>query len=167
MTRTFTPRHRSVLVDLFSRNVIRQSLVWTSNPWRDRGPRALCRPRFSFFNIQLSKNGHRRRGVMGLSLLALGPVECRSRGSLDFVQRMRNTEANFFLASSVAAVVGEAYIVGGPPKCQHRFRSFLNFLRRSFGPRRFRPFSLAARPISVTQRYLQTPASLRSYLYGA
>jgi len=74
-------------------------------------------------------------------LLASGPVECRSRGSLDFVQRMRNTEANFFVASSVAAVVGEAYIVGGPSKCQHRFRSFLNFLRRFVEPPPYRPFA--------------------------
>ena len=28
-----------------------------------------------------------------------------------------------------AALVGEAYIVGASPKCQHRFRCFLNFLR--------------------------------------
>lgn len=67
-----------------------------------------------------------------VSLLASGPPECRSRGSLEFFSQLpRRLEANFFVASSVAAVVGEAYIVGGPSECQQRFSSFLNFLRRS------------------------------------
>ena len=39
----------------------------------------------------------------------------------DFVQRLSNLEANFFVVSSVAAVVGEAYIVGRVSKCQQGF----------------------------------------------
>ena len=66
---------------------------------------------------------------MGYVAFGFNPVECRSRGSLDFVQLSRSLEASFPVASSVAAVVGEAYIVGASPKCQHRFRCFLNFLR--------------------------------------
>ncbi|WP_206533515.1 hypothetical protein, partial [Mesorhizobium sp. M5C.F.Cr.IN.023.01.1.1] len=49
-----------------------------------KGSAGLCRPRFSFFNIQLSKNRHRRRNVVARTLLASGPFECRSRGSLEF-----------------------------------------------------------------------------------
>ena len=52
----------------------------------DRSPAGLCRPRFSFFNLQFSKNRHRRRGVVALIAFGSGPAECRSRGSLDFVQ---------------------------------------------------------------------------------
>ena len=68
----------------FSRNVIRQSLVRTTHPWRDAGSAGLCRPRFSFFNIQLSKNRLRKRDVVGRVAFGSGPVECRSRGSLGF-----------------------------------------------------------------------------------
>jgi hypothetical protein len=58
-----------------------------------------------------------------------------------------------------AALVGEAYIVGAPPKCQHRFRSFLNFLRRPFGPRRFRPFNPAK---EADKRHPRAPIGARS-----
>jgi hypothetical protein len=64
------------------------------------------------------------------SLLASGPVECRSRGSLDF-----RYKGELFSRQRRAALVGEAYIVGGPSNCQHRFRTFLNFLRRYTGSR--------------------------------
>ena len=67
-----------------------------------------------------------------LSLLASGPTECRLRGSLDFVQLSQNSETKLLVASSVAAVVGEAYIVGTRLRCQQGFRTFLNFLRQKF-----------------------------------
>ncbi len=63
-------------------------------------------------------------------LLASGPIECRSRGSLDFVQLGGNLRSELLGRQRRAALVGEAYIVGGPSKCQHRIRTFLNFLRQ-------------------------------------
>jgi hypothetical protein len=61
-----------------------KSLCGTVRPEGLRVPRALCRPRFSFFNIQFSKNGHRIRCVLGFVAFGFSPVECRSRGSLEF-----------------------------------------------------------------------------------
>jgi hypothetical protein len=55
-------------------------------------------------------------------LLAPDPVECRSRGSLDFDPTGRTR-----LRQRRAALVGEAYIVAAPSKCQHRFPTFLIF----------------------------------------
>src|SRR5690606_24003223 len=46
------------------------------------------------------------------SLLASGLSSVAHAALLNSVQPWRNSEANFFVASSVAAVVGEAYIVG-------------------------------------------------------
>lgn len=115
------------MVDLFSRNVIRQSLVRTAHPWRDACSAGLCRPRFSFFNIQFSKNRHRKRSVVGQSAFAL-----LARSSVAHAALLISiNKGELFRRQRRAALVGERYIVGGAPKCQHRFRSFLNFLRQS------------------------------------
>jgi len=122
LTRTFTPRHRSALVDIILSKRVRQSLVWKHLiPGGMRVPRALCRPRFSFFNIQLSKNRHRRRGVVGQSAFALLALSSVAHAALLISPNLANIEANFFVASSVAAVVGVAYIVADPSDCQQRF----------------------------------------------
>ena len=116
----------------------RQSLVRNRSPFR-----AFELRKHSAAHVSLSSifNFQRTDTTDAVSwaypLLASGPVECRSRGSLDFVQLSRNLEANFSVAGSVAAVVGEAYIVGAPSDCQHRFRTFLKFLRRRGEPSRF------------------------------
>ena len=107
MTRTFTPGIRSSFDNrtlgsiILTRNVIRQSLVRTVNPLRDLGPAELCRPRFSFFNLQFSKNRHRRRGVVARFAFGFGPVECRSRGSHDFVQ-LRETQRRTSLSPAAS-----------------------------------------------------------------
>jgi hypothetical protein len=87
--------HRIVLTMqvTFSRNVIRQSLVRTRHPVQDTGSAGLCRPRFSFFSIQLSKIRHRRRNVVGLLLFGSGPQSVAHAALLDF------TRANFLVAS--------------------------------------------------------------------
>ena len=110
----------------FSRNVIRQSLVRTIRPKGPSGSAGLCRPRFSFFSLQLSKNRHRhKRCRWALPLLPSGPTEVAHAALLDFVnkgellcrQRRRRPRC-------------VAYIGGTPSNCQHRFSPFLNFLRR-------------------------------------
>src|SRR5690606_36894340 len=78
-------------------------------------------PTFLFLHYSIFKERTSQTRCLGLSGFGFSPVECRSRGSLDFVQLSRNSEANFFVSSSVAAVVGEAYIGGEPSECQQRF----------------------------------------------
>ena len=60
-----------------------------------KDPRALCRPRFSFFNIQFSKNRLRKRDVVGLSAFGFGP----GRVSLTRLSGIRFTRANSLVAS--------------------------------------------------------------------
>jgi len=138
LTRTFTPRWQranSLHLGRYYSHQKREPPKSRSNhpiPSGTRGSAGLCRPRFSFFNIQFSKNRLRKRDVVGWFAFGSSPAECRSRGSLWFRPTLRNLEANFLVASSVAAVVGEAYIVGRHSKCQQRFWTFLNFLRRKF-----------------------------------
>jgi hypothetical protein len=59
-TRTFTPPQKDARAPLagvtFSRNVSAKVSSGFQNPLRSQNPASLCRPRFSFFYIQLSKN---------------------------------------------------------------------------------------------------------------
>ena len=96
------------------------------------------------------------------SLLASGPSSVAHAALLNSVQLSRNSEANFFVASSVAAVVGEAYIVGGAPKCQQRFRTFLNFLRRSRQTRRERCVSPVVDKLYVVIRRFKDKTGSRN-----
>ena len=94
LTRTFTPRHLRALVDLFSQNVSAKVSFEPIIPGGIRGSAGLCRPRFSFFNIQLSKNRLRKRDVVGRIAFGSGPGRVSlTRLSLDF------TRANSFVAS--------------------------------------------------------------------
>jgi hypothetical protein len=100
-----------------------------SHPWRDEGFSRTLPPTFLFLQYSVFKEqtsqtrcrGPLRFWLRGLSSVAhaalLNFAEGRFRSEL--LRRQRR-----------AALVGEAYIVGGRPKCQQRFRSFLNFLRR-------------------------------------
>ncbi|CDX60328.1 hypothetical protein MPL3365_360008 [Mesorhizobium plurifarium] len=54
-TRTFTPRQPNALVDLFSRNVIRQSLVRTNYPWRSKRLSRTLPPTFLFLQYSIVK----------------------------------------------------------------------------------------------------------------
>jgi hypothetical protein len=97
--------------------VIRQSLVRTPHPFRDGRSAGLCRPRFPFFSIQLSKNGlHETRGRR--PVVWSGPPECRSRGSLGF------HEGELFSRQRRRRPRCGGYIVGHPFRCQHRSRKF-------------------------------------------
>ncbi|SDL19025.1 hypothetical protein SAMN05428953_1291, partial [Mesorhizobium muleiense] len=128
LTRTFTPGHFHALVDLFSQNVSAKVSFEPNIPGGMKGSAGLCRPRFSFFNIQLSKNRHRRRGVVARTLVARGRSSVAHAALLNFAEGRSRSE--LLRRQRRAALVGEAYIVGAHPKCQQRFRSFLNFLRR-------------------------------------
>ena len=109
-----------------------------SHPWRDEGFSRTLPPTFLFLQYSIFKEqtlqtqcrGPLRFWLRGLSSVAhaalLNFAEGRFRSEL--LRRQRR-----------AALVVEAYIVGGRPKCQQRFRTFLNFLRRKLG----RCFSVA------------------------
>src|SRR5690606_14656632 len=68
-------------------------------PFGLRDPASLCRPRFSFFHLQLSKT-RQHLVVFGPTLLWLQPYECRLRGSLYGL-----TRASVLAASGAAALV--------------------------------------------------------------
>lgn len=132
-TRTFTPeRLRVPVVSILTKRDPPKSRSNRQAPFGARGSAdsAAHASLSSIFNFQRTDIADAMSWAV--TLLASGPAECRSRGSLEFFSQLpRHSEANFLVASSVAAVVGEAYIVGGPSECQQRFSSFLNFLRRS------------------------------------
>ena len=124
----FTPRCPKASIVTFSRNVIRQSLVWNRSPFRTFEFREHSAAHVSLSSIFSFQRTDIANAISWACLrLASDPVECRSRGSLDLDQLSRNSEANFFVASSVAAVVDEAYIGGGPSECQQRFLGILLF----------------------------------------
>ena len=130
-TRTFTPRQLNALVDLFSRNVIRQSLVRTNYPWRSKRLSRTLPPTFLFLQYSIVKEQTPQtqcrdplrfwlRGRPSVAHAALlNFAEGRSRSELLYRQRR-------------TALVRGAYIVGACAARQHRFRTFLNFLRRIF-----------------------------------
>ena len=138
----------------FSRNVIRQSLVRTflrpkglHPQGLKKGPARALPPTFLFLQSLLVKDPTPQDAVSAAPspVSAPGPLECRSRGSLEVGQPRRRkpaSEANFVVASSVAAVVGEAYIGGHPQNCQRPSPIFLKLLRltqRRLGQRPARP----------------------------
>ena len=92
-------------------------------------PASPCRPRFSFFHIQFSKNRN-RDAASWASAFGFGPVECRSRGSLDFRGRT--------ILSPAARRPRCGGCIGGVSLgCQHRFCGFLHFFERPPSPRFF------------------------------
>ena len=121
----------SSVVFILTRNVIRQSLVRTRPPFgRPRSSRTLP-PTFLFLQSSVFKEQTSHAQCHGLHRFWLQAFECRSRGSLDFVQLSRNSRANSGVVSSGAAVVGEAYIDPTIQPCQHNFANYSNFLPQS------------------------------------
>jgi hypothetical protein len=90
--------------------VIRQSLVWTNFPEGSqvRSNSAAHVSLSSIFNFQRTDITDAMSRPS--SLLASGLSSVAHAALFDFVQLSRNSEANFLVASSVAAVVGEAYL---------------------------------------------------------
>ena len=84
------------------------------------GPRfsRLCRPRFSFFILQLSKNRHRNAVSWAGSLLAPAPQSVAHAALQDFLQG--RSRSKLLRRQRRAALVGEAYIVATHPNCQQR-----------------------------------------------
>ena len=77
-----------------------------------------CRPRFSFFHIQFSKNGHCKRNVIGFRFWASAKksVACAAL-------QMISTRANDVVASGAPPSLCR-YIVGGPSMSQQAFSTF-------------------------------------------
>ena len=126
-TRTFTPLYFHTKCNFLSKRV-RQSLCSNHTPLAGRGFSRTMPPTFLFLQYSIVKE----------------PIpQTRYRGPLRFWLRGRQSVAHAALLEfdkgrlrsellgrqRRAALVGEAYIVGASPKCQHRFRCFLNFLR--------------------------------------
>jgi hypothetical protein len=138
LTRTFTPRHLRVLVDFILSKRVRQSLVRTSYPWRDKRFSRTLPPTFLFLQYSIVKEQ---------------TSQTRGRGPLRFWLRGRPSVAYAALLNSHkgvsrskllrrlrrTALVREAYIVATNPNCQHRSRMFLNFLRQKFWSPRTAP----------------------------
>ena len=55
LTRTFTPRHSRVLVDFILSKRVRQSLVRTTYPWRDKRFSRTLPPTFLFLHYSIFK----------------------------------------------------------------------------------------------------------------
>ena len=133
-TRTFTPRQLNALVDLFSRNVIRQSLVRTNYPWRSKRLSRTLPPTFLFLHYSIFKEqtpqtqcrGPLRLWLRGRPSVAYAALLNFAEGSLrsKLLRRQRRT-----------ALVREAYIVATSANCQHTNPKFLNFLRQKFRTR--------------------------------
>ena len=109
-----------------------------SIPGGIRGSAGLCRPRFSFFNIQFSKN--RLRFTRGRGPLRLW---LRGRPSVAY-SALLNSHKGLFRSKLLrrqrrTALVREAYIVATHSNCQHRSLMFLNFLRQKFWSQRTAP----------------------------
>jgi hypothetical protein len=66
---------------------------------RGRGSASLCRPRFSFFNIQLSKNRHHKRDVARPFAFGSGPERVSLTRLSETCQLKGFLEANFSAAS--------------------------------------------------------------------
>ena len=93
------------------------------------GPAELCRPRFSFFFIQLSKNRYRRHGIAARFHLKLQrPIEVAHAARL--ISSTRELRSELLGRQRRAALVVEAYIGPTLPNCQRPFSPFLNFLRQ-------------------------------------
>ncbi len=158
---------------ILCRNVFRQSLFRTHSCPEGWRVQQTLPPTFLFLQYSVFKEQTSLDAMSwACPLLASGPVECRSRGSLDFVSNFRETQKrNFFVASSVAAVVGEAYIVGGGFGVNTDVPSFLNFFATAPVPQRqllLRPFWIGGAWASLSpERGLPAAGSMRPPLTHA
>jgi hypothetical protein len=99
-------------------------------PWRDEGSASTLPPTFLFLQYSIFKeqtSQTRCRGPFRFWLRARQSVA--HAALLDFIEGSVRSE--LLGRQRRAALVGEAYIVGGRFECQHAIRTFLNFLRRS------------------------------------
>lgn len=131
LTRTFTPRHSRVLVDFILSKRVRQSLVRTSYPWRDKRFSRTLPPTFLFLHYSIFKEqtpqtqcrGPFRFWLRGRPSVAYAALLNFAKGRLrsKLLRRQRR-----------AALVREAYIVATLDNCQLQSAMFLNFLRQKF-----------------------------------
>jgi hypothetical protein len=129
LTRTFTPRHLRILVDFILSKRVRQSLVRTFYPWRDKRFSRTLPPTFLFLKYSIFKEQTSQTRCRGpLRFWLRGLLSVAHAALLNFAEGRFRSE--LLRRQRRAALVVEAYIVGGRSKCQQRFRTFLNFLRR-------------------------------------
>jgi len=138
LTRTFTPRHLRVLVDFILSKRVRQSLVRTFYPSRDKRFSRTLPPTFLFLQYSIFKeqtSQTRCRGPLRFWL--------RGRPSVAYAALL-NSHKGLFRSKLLrrqrrTALVREAYIVATHSNCQHRSLMFLNFLRQKFWSQRTAP----------------------------
>ena len=128
MTRTFTPRHLRVLVDLFSQNVSAKVSFEPSRPWRDMGFSRTLPPTFLFLQYSIVKEPTPQTRCRGPYRFWLGP------GRVSLTRLSWISQGRTLLSPAARRPRCEAYIVASLSGCQQRFRSFLNFLRQPFQP---------------------------------
>ena len=138
MTRTFTPRHLRALVDFILSKRVRQSLVRTNYPWRDKRLSRTLPPTFLFLHYSIFKEQTphtQRRGPFRFWL--------RGRPSVAYAALL-NSHKGLFRSKLLrrqrrTALVREAYIVATQSNCQQPSLMFLNFLRQKFWRQRTAP----------------------------
>ena len=138
MTRTFTPRHSRALVDFILSKRVRQSLVRTFYPWRDKRFSRTLPPTFLFLHYSIFKEqtphtqcrGPLRFWLRGRPSVAYAALLNSHKGLFrsKLLRRQRRT-----------ALVREAYIVATNQNCQQHEAMFLNFLRQKFWSPRTAP----------------------------
>ena len=134
LTRTFTPRHSRVLVDFILSKRVRQSLVRTSYPWRDKRFSRTLPPTFLFLHYSIFKEQTPHTQCRGpLRFWLRGRPSVAYAAHLNFAKgRLRS---KLLRRQRRAALVREAYIVATNDNCQHTSIMFLKFLRQKFRTR--------------------------------
>ena len=127
MTRTFTPRHSRVLVDFILSKRVRQSLVRTFYPWRDKRFSRTLPPTFLFLQYSIFKEQTPQTQCRGPFRFWL-----RGRPSVAYAALLNLTtgrlRSKLLRRQRRAALVGEAYIVATFNNCQQPRSPFFRFL---------------------------------------
>jgi hypothetical protein len=134
-TRTFTPVRFLERCNFLSKRDPPKSRIGTDCPFGLSSSASTLPPTFLFLQYSIVKDQTQRTQC-------LGPVHLRLRARSSVAHAallIWHQQGRTLEPPAARRPRCGAYIGGAPSPCQHRFRSFLNFLRRPFGPRRFRP----------------------------
>jgi hypothetical protein len=131
-TRTFTPKSASRGIRK-KRNFSLETCTAKVSCWNhftpggDQGSASLCRPRFSFFNIQFSKNRHRNRNVDGPGQFGLAHVSV-ARAALVISFNQGCLEANCLLASGAPPSLLSGLYAGPRARVNSHFASLSHII---------------------------------------
>ena len=114
-------------VTFLSKRVPPKSRLDTQFPEGFQGPRATLPPTFLFLQSSIFKEQTSQTRCRGPVAFGFGPLECRSRGSLEFLSEAAFLRSELLGRQRRTALVDEAYIVGGLFECQQRFPTFFVF----------------------------------------